>query len=78
MTTVDEHVVVGGGRTEFDGIRYDGNGLKDGKCSVKIESVSEDDAGGWSYTLVSHNGSVFTGIVELTPEGSAHSKNLTN
>ena len=77
VITVDEHVVEDDGRTEVEGITYDGNGLEDGKCSIKIASVSEDDAGSWTCTLVSHNGSVFTGIVEITTEGM-HTANTWN
>ena len=69
VITVDEHVVEDGGRTEVEGITYDGNGLENGTCSIKIASVSADDVGTWSCTLVSHNGPVFTGIVEITTEG---------
>ena len=53
VITVDEHGVEDGGRTEVDGITYVGNGLEDGKCSIKIASVSEDDRGSWTCTLVS-------------------------
>ena len=72
VVLVDPKVVQDGGKTGFDGISYAGNGLPlhDGKCSLKVESISEGDAGSWSCTLVSHNGTIFNGLVDVTTEGT--------
>ena len=53
------------GRTNAEGLLYDGEGLKDGKCSVKIESVTDQDFGRWSCTLVSDEGAIFRGEVSI-------------
>ena len=54
-----------GGWTDVDGISYAEDGLGDGKCSIMIESVTADDFGTWSCTLISNAGRVFTGSVEV-------------
>ena len=57
-------------QTSIEGISYSiGHELDAGKCSVNIESVSEDDFGRWSCTLVSKSGAIFTGRVEVVTNG---------
>ena len=54
-----------GGWTYAEGLLYNGEGLKEGKCSVKIESVTDQDFGSWSCTLVSDGGAIFRGEVSI-------------
>ena len=63
---VDQQVVQNGsGRAAKTGISYVGDGLDDGKCVIKIESVTPEDFGPWSCTLVAEIGEVFTGNVNI-------------
>ena len=63
---VDERVVENGGRTNVNGISYVGNGLDGGNCSVRIDSVTQDDIGTWSCALLANgSGSIFKGEVNV-------------
>ena len=63
---IDNQTALNGGRTSAKGILHVGDGLKDGKCSIKIESVAEQDVGSWSCTLVSQEGAIYSGEVSVT------------
>ena len=55
-----------GGRKSVEGISYIGDGLREGKCSIEIESVTAADVGTWSCTLVSESGAIFNGEVSVS------------
>ena len=57
---VDEQVVLNGGRTDAAGVFYVGNALDNGNgSSIKIGSVTLNDMGRWSCTLLSKAGMIF-------------------
>ena len=65
---IDQDGIVGqdDGETTLGGISYvEPDGLNDGKCKVRIESMVEEDSGLWECTLVSERGEIFTGEVNV-------------
>ena len=68
---IDSQAVNNSGQTNVDGISHIGNGLNDGKCSIRIESITETDFGKWSCTLMSKSGQVFTGNVTVQALGKS-------
>ena len=66
-------IVLGGdidGLLESDRISAD----ESGKCSLKIESVTEEHFGTWACTLVDHAGHLFAGQIELNMKDSEWGK----
>lgn len=59
----DDDVIQDGENTTVDGISYEGGGLAEGNCGLKIQAVRLTDIGLWSCLLVSKAGQVFTGNV---------------
>ena len=60
---IDDGVITNGGKTEVDGISYEGEGLAAGKCGLKIQAVQAKDTGRWSCALITAAGPVFAGEV---------------
>ena len=52
-------------QTSVDGVLYAGDGLEAGRCSLEIESVTDEDAGLWSCTLLAKSGTIFAGTVTV-------------
>ena len=65
LIIIDQQVLDSGGATTAEGISYVGTGLDVGQCGLKIESVTDDEAGAWSCTLISKSGTLLTGKIGL-------------
>ena len=65
VTIVDETVLKAGGSTEADGVSYFAHELQQGKCSVRIEALTEEHLGKWSCVLIGETGDVYEGQVEV-------------
>ena len=64
MEGKSEVIVLGGdidGLSESERISAD----ESGKCSYRIESITEEHLGTWACSLVDHTGDLFTGQIEL-------------
>ena len=53
------------GQEDQDGISYVGSSVEGGKCSIRIDSITENDFGRWSCRLMSMAGHVFVGNVNI-------------
>ena len=63
---VEEEVARSGEQTLVDGIAYVGDvHNNNGKCELKIESMTEHYYGQWSCTLVSQNGTISRGELKI-------------
>ena len=58
--------VVDDAATQLGGVSYFGHELKEGKCSVRIQSMTTGHFGTWSCLLVGENGDVFNGQVKVS------------
>ena len=50
----------------FNNVSFQIEGLKDGKCGVQIDSITDAHLGLWSCTLVTPDDEIMTGQVEVT------------
>ena len=59
------------GHAEIDRISVFGDGLQNGTCSLRIESITEEDFGTYACTLFDEAGVLLTGQVEIYAEGKS-------
>ena len=66
LIAIEKEVAQNGEQTSVNGASFVGDALNNnGKCELKIDYVTDQDLGQWSCTLVSSNGTMYTGDLYL-------------
>ena len=65
----DDTVDKAGALKNADGVSYFAHELQQGRCSVRIEALTEAHLGKWSCVLIAENVDVFDGHVEVKGRG---------
>lgn len=62
---IDKELVQQGRKTDVEGVEYFGGGLEAGECGLKIRSIKKEHLGQWSCSLVTIDGHIFGGNVNV-------------
>lgn len=72
----DATAQVDAGQIDNGRISTYGDGLQNGNCSLRIQSITAEDFGTWFCALFGETGSLLTGQVEITHESKLSIKTL--
>ena len=66
LITIEKEAITQVDDGQIEGISTFGSELQKGSCSLRVESITEEDSGTWSCTLFAQTGTVSTGQVEVS------------